>query len=146
MGAFVNNMFQKIEELKQVRKEKWEMEEKAKRLLTPILKDISLIPKLYRWYEEIVVGKNHSSVMENAYNRKKFFFIILFLYSPGTLLGDKMPSGLRNKLAKCVKLRSVSSVSNCCTGILFLYERYSDFREETNEVYREIAERLKHVL
>jgi hypothetical protein len=83
--------------------------------------------------------------MENVYERKKFFFIVLFLYAPGVLIGDKMPSGLRNKLAHVLKLHSRSNVSGNCTGLLFLYERYKDFRDETDEIYRVIVERLKHV-
>jgi hypothetical protein len=139
-------MFQKIEELKQVRKEKAQIEQIEKDLLTPFLADLSLIPQLYEWYKDISAAHNHPNTMENVYERKKFFFIILFLYSPGTLFGDKMPFGLRDKLVKILKLHSGSSVSNCCDGIMFLYERYRDFREGTNEVYREIEERLKHVL
>jgi hypothetical protein len=53
-----------------------------------------------------------------------------------------MPSGLRNKLAKVLGLRSVSSVSHDCSGILFLYDSYRDFREETDDVFREIAGRM----
>jgi hypothetical protein len=36
-------------------------------------------------------------------------------------------------------------ISISCADIMFLYERYRDFREETDEVYRVIAERLKYV-
>jgi hypothetical protein len=139
-------MYHKIEELKQVRREKEKLREMEINLLKPCLTDLSLIPQLHRWFEEIAQSANRPDTTENVYERKKFFFIVLFLYSPSTLMGDKMPSGLRNILGTELKLHSGSVVSNDCAGILFLYERYSDFREEADEAYREIAERLEHIL
>jgi hypothetical protein len=136
-------MFQKIEELKQIRNEKKGIKEKEKALSSSFLTDLSFIPQLHRWYEEISFKYGHPNIIESTYERKKFLFIVLFLYSPNTFIGEKMKSGLRHRLKDVLKLRSGSVVSHDCDGILFLYERYKDFRNETDEAYRKIAERLK---
>ncbi|MDR1582915.1 MAG: hypothetical protein LBS55_06590 [Prevotellaceae bacterium] len=136
-------MLKKIDSLKHVRKEREKIKERERDLLIPSLEDLSLIPCLYGLFEEIGIEENRPDALFNVYERKKFFFIILFLYSPGTLLGDKMPPGLRSILGATLKLHSNSVVSNDCAGIMFLYERYSDFRKETDEAYREIAMRLE---
>jgi hypothetical protein len=130
-------MLNKIEELRQTRKEKQRIEEKEKALSSPILTNLSFMPQILEIYEQISAAHGHPGVMESVYERKKFLFIVLFLYSPGALLGGRMPRGLRSKLAYTLKCHG-TVVSDNCAGLLFMYEWYKDFREETDSIYREI--------
>jgi hypothetical protein len=135
-------MFQKLEEISQVRKERADIEEKERALLKPTLTDLSLISVIHGWVCVIASENRHTGTSESVYERKKFLFIVLLLYAPGVLVGDKMPSGLRGKLAEVLRIRSKSVISDNCADVPFLYNRYKDFREETEEVFRGIVERL----
>mgnify|MGYP003623675475 CR=1 FL=1 len=67
------------------------LKNQKKTLSVPDLTEQSLIPILYDWFNEIEEERNCPPLRENVSQRKKFCFIILRLYSPGTLLfGDLM--------------------------------------------------------
>ena len=91
-------MFSEIAEIKSIREQKSKLSEREKELTEPILTDLDMIGTLYRWFQEIISQKE-TFRLGNVTQRKKFIFIILFLYSPSTLAGGKMMNGLRNKLA-----------------------------------------------
>ena len=92
-------MFSEIAEIKSIREQKSKLSEREKELTEPILTDLDMIGTLYRWFQEIISQKE-TFRLGNVTQRKKFIFIILFLYSPSTLAGGKMMNGLRNKLAE----------------------------------------------
>lgn len=75
--------------------------------------------------------------------RKKFIFIILYLYSPSSLAGDKMASGLRNELSKVLGIQAKSTISNNCANLVFLYQNYMDFRNDVEFIYNKILSWLK---
>ncbi|MEI3107214.1 MAG: hypothetical protein V8T16_17585 [Parabacteroides merdae] len=92
-------MFSEIAEIKSIREQKSKLSEREKELTEPILTDLDMIGMLYRWFQEIISQKEIFR-SGNVTQRKKFIFIILFLYSPSTLAGGKMKNGLRDKLAE----------------------------------------------
>ena len=89
-------MFSEIAEIKSIREQKSKLSAREKELTEPILTDLDMIGALYRWFQEIISQKETFRV-GSVTQRKKFIFIILFLYSPSTLAGGKMKNGLRNK-------------------------------------------------
>ena len=93
---------------------------------SPKLKDLSLIPKIYKVFEDMK-GDNIT-----VNDRKEFIFVVVYLYAPNKLFGGKMPNGLRCAIAKTTQLRAVTAVSNTCTELMVLYTAYADFRQEVN--------------
>ena len=79
-------MFSEIAEIKSIREQKSKLSEREKELTEPILTDLDMIGTLYRWFQEIISQKE-TFRLGNVTQRKKFIFIILFLYSPSTLAG-----------------------------------------------------------
>ena len=76
--------------------------------------------------------------------RKKFIFIILYLYSPSSLAGDKMASGLRNELSNVLGIQAKSTISNNCADLVFLYQyNYMNFRNDVEFIYNKILSWLK---
>ena len=76
--------------------------------------------------------------------RKKFIFIILYLYSPSSLAGDKMASGLRNELSKVLGIQAKSTISNNSADLVFLYQyNYMNFRNDVEFIYNKILSWLK---
>ena len=73
-------MFSEIAEIKSIREQKSKLSEREKELTEPTLTDLNMIETLYGWFQEIISQKEMFR-LGNVTQRKKFIFIILFLYS-----------------------------------------------------------------
>lgn len=133
--------FLKIEELKSTHEEKIRLMEREMALSTPILTNLEHIPMLYRWYCELT-GCSEGSGGLNANQKGQFLLIILFFYSPITLVGGKTVNGVRDRLAKLFGFNSPSAVSNLRDVISF-YETYKGYRKTIDQLSDEILSRLK---
>ena len=99
---------------------------------SPKLKDLNLIPKIYKVFEELK-GKE---IKVN--DRKEFIFFVIYLYSPNKFFGGKMPQGLRRAITKATKVTCASVISATCTELMVLYTTYSDFRQGVDELMNKI--------
>lgn len=135
-------MFSEIVEIKSIREQKSKLSEREKELTEPTLTDLNMIGTLYGWFQEIISQKEMFRV-GNVTQRKKFIFIILFLYSPSTLAGGKMKNGLRDKLAEVLGVNAQTTISNNRNNLVFSYQLYKYFRQDVDWIYGEIQERLK---
>ena len=131
-------MFSEIAEIKSIREQKSKLSEREKELTEPILTDLDMIGMLYRWFQEIISQKEIFR-SGNVTQRKKFIFIILFLYSPSTLAGGKMKNGLRNKLG----VSAQTAISDNRNNLVFSYQLYKYFRQDVDWIYGEMMKRLK---
>ena len=135
-------MFSEIAEIKSIREQKSKLSEREKELTEPILTDLDMIGMLYRWFQEIISQKEIFR-SGNVTQRKKFIFIILFLYSPSTLAGGKMKNGLRDKLAEVLGVNAQTTRSNYRNNLVFSYQLYKYFRQDVDWIYGEMMERIK---
>ena len=130
--------FGKIARIKDIQERMSELSEEGKDLSSPLLTDIRLVGEIYDIFSGMV--ENPAS----AAQRKKFIFIILYLFSPGTLAGGKMASGLRGgAIANAIGVKSHSSVSNNSADMLFIYRHYEYFRKEVGRIFTEVTRRLE---
>ena len=104
---------------------------------SPKLKDLSLIPKIYKVFEELK-GKE---IKVN--DRKEFIFVVIYLYSPNKFFGGKMPQGLRRAITKAAKVTCASVISATCTELTVLYTTYSDFRQNVDELILKVNDVLE---
>lgn len=81
--------FNKIIRLKKIRIEKSELSEEENALTAPILKDKSLIHEIYKIFVELLNERGCPPNIDSVTQRKKFIFIILYLFSPSSLAGGK---------------------------------------------------------
>ena len=93
---------------------------------SPKLKDLNLIPKIYKVFEEL----KGNEIKVN--DRKEFIFAVIYLYSPNKFFGGKMPQGLRRAITKATKVRCASVISATCTELMVLYTTYSDFHQNVD--------------
>lgn len=135
--------FSSIMELKAIREQKSRLSEREQELSSPVLTDLSLIPEIYGWFKEILAGMDCPPNPESVTQRKKFLFIVLFLFSPSTLAGGKMAPGLRDWISDALGVCSKSTISDNCSDVVFLYQNYSGFRKDIEYLYRQILEKLK---
>lgn len=135
--------FSVVSELKSIREQKSRLSERENELSTPIVVDLTVIPVIYKCFCEIQGNKNCPGRNESAHLRKKFIFIILFLYAPSVLAGGRMPNGLRDEIAEAINLKDITFISHNVEAVVFMYNNYKDFRKDIEYLYIEIINRLK---
>lgn len=119
------------------------LKNQKKTLSVPELTDQSLLPMLYNWFNEIEEERNCPPLRESVAQRKKFCFIVLRLYSPGTILfGDLLVDGLRSALSCLFDIKSRTSISDYCCSIVFLYKNYKDTRDAIDRTYLRMLQRF----
>ncbi|WP_308547785.1 hypothetical protein [uncultured Parabacteroides sp.] len=133
-------MFSEIAEIKSIREQKSKLSEREKELTEPTLTDLDMIGTLYGWFQEIISQKEMFRV-GNVTQRKKFIFIILFLYSPSTLAGGKMKNGLRNKLGEVLGINAQTAISDNRNSLVFSYQLYKYFRQDVDFIYMEMMKK-----
>lgn len=134
-------MFSEIAEIKSIREQKSRLSEREKELTEPTLTDLDMIPTLYAWFSEIISDRDCPGRVESVTQRKKFLFIVLYLFSPVTLAEGKMLAGLREKLARLYDVSPVV-ISNNCRDVVFLYNWDPDWRM-LDGVFDEMMKKLK---
>ena len=105
--------------------------------VSPKLKDLTLIPKIYEIFEQM----KGNEIKVN--DRKEFIFVVIYLYSPNKFFGGKMPQGLRRAITKATKVTCASVISATCTELMVLYTTYSDFRQGVDELMEKATKALK---
>lgn len=135
--------FDRIIRLKKIRIEKSELSEEENIISTPLLSDKSLIYEIYKIFAEVLSERDCPPRIESVAQRKKFIFIILYLFSPSKLAGGKIIHGIREEMQKVLNIHSNSTISDNCDNVVFEYQNYPDFSRDIEYLYTEILNRLK---
>ena len=135
--------FSSIVELKAIREQKSRLSECEQELSAPMLTDFALIPEIYSWFKEILSQSDCPPNFESVTQRKKFLFIVLFLFAPSVLAGGRLPNGIRAEIAGVFPDVSPCVISNNIADVSFIYQQYKDFRQDIEYPYCQIVERLK---
>ena len=135
--------FSSISELKSIREQKSRLSEREQELSLPILSDFILIQDIYIWFKDIISERNCPPNIESVAQRKKFLFIVLFLFAPSVLAGGRLPNGIRAELSKVFPDVSPCVISNNIADVSFIYQQYKEFRQDIDYLYTEIVNRLR---
>ncbi len=135
--------FSSIVELKSIREQKSRLSEREQELSLPILTDLSLIPEIYGWFKEVLSKMDYPPNPESVTQRKKFLFIVLFLFAPSVLAGGRLPNGIRAEISGVFPDVSPCVISNNIADVSFIYQQYKDFRQDIEFIYNQVLERLK---
>lgn len=103
---------------------------------TPTLTDLNLIQKIYDDMPKFL-GIKHSKV-ESIELNKKFVFVVLQLFAPKVFIGHNLPRGLRNALAKTMKVKSPSIISWYVKCAINLFVLYPVFKADVEKVLNEL--------
>lgn len=136
--------FSRIERLERVRAEKSALSCEEAGLAKPILHDMELIPEIYGIFREILEESDFPPDIRSVTQRKKFVFIILYLYCPTALTGGRIRTGMGNALAEALGV-SVYAVSKYYDDLVFLFRHYRDFSLSVSALYSELVSRLKAI-
>ena len=135
--------FSSIVELKAIREQKSRLSEREQELSEPMLTDFALIPEIYSWFKEILSQLDCPPNFESVTQRKKFLFIVLFLFAPSVLAGGRLPNGIRAEIAGVFPDVSPCVISNNIADVSFIYQQYKDFRQDIEFIYNQVLERMK---
>lgn len=139
----MENYFNGILELRTLHEEEAKLNEKKLALITPLLKDVGYIPKIYEWFCEISGGLAEQDSMANKH-KIEFLFIILVLYSPMTLIDGQLVNGIRGTLADVLGYKSPSAISNLLKkDLLFQYTHCKEHEKNIDYIYAKLQEYLE---
>lgn len=146
MAAQTNTLnIGKISAIKTLRFKVIELSEIMEELGEPILHDQSLLPLIYEAYKSVFAKRGNAADALTVRNRKKFLMVVLYLYSPTSLAGERMRMGLRKKIAKLFDLSTSTPISDNTSGLLTQYFAYADFRDDVGEIFNAVAEVIPEI-
>lgn len=125
-----------IIELRQILEQKSRLSEREAKLAKAYIEDYAAISRVKDLFCEKIKDIN------KPYNRKKLLFVMLYLFAPRSLVGCRLPNGLRTELTRIFPDVSPCVISNDISDLFFRYQHYKDFRTEVESVCEYILERL----
>ncbi|MEG1693461.1 MAG: hypothetical protein RR312_08735 [Bacteroidales bacterium] len=127
-------MINTLLQLREIQKIIKEQQIIMKRLLMPQVNDYSFIPRYYKLFCTLFADIPYKSV----YHRGKFIYVILYLYSPGALIGGRTRIGLREALAKVFNINDKQIISKNIGDLRFYFDNYKDFRDDVELFYKKV--------
>lgn len=136
----------KVAALRKVQEKVCELSDVMKELGEPTLEDLTLLPEIYEAYKRVYQRRGCPTEAMVVRNRKKFLMVVLYLYSPKALAGDRMRMGLRKKVSELFGLTTSTPISDNCTGLIVQYHAYADFRRDVDLIFQEVLDTLEDKL
>lgn len=133
------NITEKIREIRSAREELRKAVKRESICCTPMLRDFSLVPKLYRMYCELVGGVSKSDTDA----RRVFIFVVQYFYAPRSMFGGFMPRGLRRVLVSFLGVKALSVVSKHASETGPRYLAYRGFRENVNRIFEQMTAQMQ---
>lgn len=115
-----------------------ELSDEYKNVSAPIFTDQTKIPHIYDVYVS-AIGRNYS----NGLMKKYFTIISVILYSPKTILGAPIASGLRRSLSNALAYGSDSAITNNLIEALGWYRYVKSERDTINRECQELIDILE---
>ena len=146
--------------IRDIRKAQEEMESAVARFREhsrPVLTDLSMVPVIYDWFRELSAGNGADGARQSdslfadmviegpmpVERRRKFIFVILYLYAPCRLFSGKMPKGLRRAIVRTLGVRSDTVLSDNANDVLKRYEIYKAWAKDVDGILCAILSRLR---
>lgn len=130
--------FSNIDRIRELRDQIFMYNREIGRIAAPIANGTDSLETLYGIYKSVIDEKKEA----NAYERKKFLMAVMYLFSPVTLAGGKMRSGLRQKLAAIMGVKNHTTLSANLQDVMMLYRTYRDFRRDVNLIIKTFFEKI----
>jgi hypothetical protein len=138
--------FDRIGEIKRLRQQIEEIQSHYQQVTKPILTDFRHIPLIYEKFRGVLAAKRTPPNPNSVYERKKFMVAALYFYSPRSLAGGKMRSGLRRAIMHALGMKTQASISDNCSNITVLYHAYREFRRDVDAIITEVGRELSVVI
>lgn len=137
-------MLDKILTIKNAIIQEKELKEEKLRLSKPTLNDLNLLSMIYGWFCNIIENRDISPRIDSVHTRNKFIFISLYLYAPASLAGGRMMNNMRESLASILNC-DPTAISHSIDNVMFQCQYYKYFRDEVEDIYNQICDKLKDI-
>lgn len=134
-----NEIFNRMSRLATIRELKADLSREETELSVPLLHDLCMVGNVYDLFTAII-GKQIKR-RDVSMERKMFIFVILYFFSPASLVGFRMRRGLRGQIADVLGC-TCSNVSHDYKDVGFYYNTYKKFRSDCYNVISTLRERL----
>ncbi len=124
--------------IKAVAKAKRELSNMCECLERDTMKDLTLIPVMYKKYDELLRRFQFRGDVRNG-NKKQFVYAVFLLYSPEAIFGGRIDKELRIAIRDVLGLKSDSGVYQMRDKARIWYETYPVFASEVRIAYEAIA-------
>ena len=124
----------KLSRLMQVMREKAYIENEEKALSAPMVEDLDFLGNIYDIFSVSLLEVNPNAHPDSFKSRKKFLFVVLYVFSPSTLVGKKLRAGIRNKVSDVLGYVGPNNVSHLAEDLLFLYSNYQVFKRDVDYI------------
>lgn len=111
-------------------------------MVTPSLRDITAMPQIWEWFNTLATEIDDFPPVGDTRYLQRFVFIITTLYSPSSLYGSRLRSGLRSRLSGILGVGKWT-ISHNVAIVQFLYSTYPDFKRHIEYLYPEILFRAE---
>lgn len=118
--------------LKEAHRAAAEADARFGRLLAPKASDLGLIGGIHEWYRRTAAERSFRA--DGTANNKQFVFLVLYLYSPASLVGGRINKGLRRAIAAALGISAATAVYKMRSVAVSWYGMYPRFREEVDTV------------
>ncbi len=141
----MNSIKANLNEWKELRRRKQELESSEKDALSPLLRDMHTIRKVYELMQELVRNETYQKILHTPYLLKfegYFLIIVCLLYSPGTWMGKPLRKGCREKIAEVMQI-TPCAVSNRLRQVLHNFEHNKTIQNVASQLYEEVITKIK---
>lgn len=137
-------MIDQISEAKSIKELQLSLLHRKSLISTPILTDLKQVNRIYEMFNQIDSYRNPDAIKGSVIQKKRFCFIILRIYSPGTILfNEPLVKGLRKQISQTLGVKCPSTISDYCENVISYYRIYKGFRQKLDYLYDEIICYLK---
>jgi len=127
----------RVEELRRVHAEIERLKDEAQRLSVPIAMNMGMIYNLYDVFVMSLKRLEPEASPKETNSRKKFLYAILYIFSPATLVGEVMRHRMRERISDILDC-TPTGVSRDYKIALFFYATYKEFRDEVDEIIKDM--------
>lgn len=99
-------MIDQISEAKSIKELQLSLLQRKSLISTPILSDLKQVNRIYEMFNKIDSYRNPDAIKGSVIQKKRFCFIILRLYSPGTILfNEPLVKGVRKQISQTLGVK-----------------------------------------
>lgn len=143
MKNVLNKLVVTINEYRDVCRKAAEANIKFAEAFAPRLTDMSLIEKIHQMY--VTFARESGFSADGTDNNKQFLFLILWLYSPASLMGGKINKHLRRVIASALGINADTALYKMRSTSVSWYETYQEFRRECNLTLEHIEKHMSEL-
>lgn len=99
-------MIDQISEAKSIKELQLSLLHRKSLISTPILTDLKQVDHIYEIFNQIDSYRNTDAIKGSVIQKKRFCFIVLRLYSPGTILfNEPLVKGVRKQISQTLGVK-----------------------------------------